>query len=255
MVPLARRARHRAGLSPAKGFARVRCPLLGHPARYNAGMAAERTTTLYAGGNPDLPVEVERKRVRHLNLRVRADGSAHLSVPWRCSRDEAQRFLDAHAAWLHERVGRRRAAAEPAADGLVPLWGRLAPLPAGTTPDELWSRELAAHLPEVAARMEAALGTYAAHWQLRSMTSRWGSCTPATHRIRVNVRLAAYPPTCLDYVVAHELTHLIEPSHNARFHELLARAYPDERAARALLRRDPRELADKATRGRPQYSR
>lgn len=80
-------------------------------------------------------------------------------------------------------------------------------------------------------------------WQLRAMSTRWGSCTPATGRIRVNVRLAAYPPTCLDYVVAHELTHLLEPTHNARFHELLARAYPNERASRALLRRDARAVA------------
>ena len=42
----------------------------------------------------------------------------------------------------------------------------------------------------------------------------------------MNVRLAAYPPTCLDYVLAHELTHLLEPSHNQRFHVLLARRQP-----------------------------
>ncbi|MBM6775350.1 M48 family metallopeptidase [Olsenella profusa] len=199
--------------------------------------------TLLAGGPDGVPVEAERKHVRRLNLRVRADGSAHLSVPLRCPLDEAQRFLDAHEAWLRERVGRRAAATDPAPDGRVPLWGSLVELPAGAAPDELYRRELAARLPEVAARMEAALGVHASAWQLRAMSSRWGSCTPATGHIRVNVRLAAYPPTCLDYVVAHELTHLREPSHNARFHVLLAGAYPDERGARALLRADPKSLA------------
>ena len=87
------------------------------------------------------------------------------------------------------------------------------------------------------------MGARTTAWQLRAMSTRWGSCTPRTGRIRVNVRLAAYPPTCLDYVLAHELTHLLEPSHNQRFHVLLARAYPNERAARALLRREARELA------------
>lgn len=208
---------------------------------------ARRTTTrtLLAGGTPDLPVKVERKRVRRLNLRVRADGSAHLSVPERCTLAEAQRFLDAHEAWLRAHVRRReeRAAAREPGDGLVPLWGSLAPLPEGTTPDELWRTELGVRLPEVAARMEAALGVRAAGWQLRNMSTRWGSCTPRTARIRINVRLAAYPPTCLDYVVAHELAHLLEPSHNERFHVLLARAYPDEAGARALLRHSARELA------------
>lgn len=190
-------------------------------------------------------MEVERGRVRRLNLRVRADGSAHLSIPERCTLAEAQRFLDAHEAWLraHVRLREERAAAQEPTDGLVPLWGRLAPLPADTTPDGLWRAELARRLPEVAARMEAALGVRATGWQLRNMSTRWGSCTPKTARIRINVRLAAYPPTCLDYVVAHELAHLLEPSHNARFHALLARAYPDEAGARALLRRPARELA------------
>lgn len=203
------------------------------------------TRTLFAGGPGGVSVEVERKQVRRLNLRVRADGTAHLSMPRRCTLAEAQAFLDAHADWLREQLDRRKASApeRAAADGLVPLWGRLVPLPAGVAPDELWRAELARRLPEVASRMEAALGVRASAWQLRAMSTRWGSCTPRTARIRVNVRLAAYPPTCLDYVVAHELSHLVEPNHGDRFHVLLARAYPDERAARALLRRPARELA------------
>ena len=211
---------------------------------------ARKTTVLLAGGAGGVPVEVERRRVRRLNLRLRADGSAHLSVPTRCTLAQAQRFLDAHEAWLRERLRRREERAVAAADGRAPLWGRLVELPTGTTPDELYRRELAARLPEVVARMEAATGRHATGWQLRAMSSRWGSCTPATGRIRINVRLAAYPPACLDYVVAHELTHLAEPSHDARFHDLLARAYPDERAARALLRRDARELAEETTHAR-----
>lgn len=189
-----------------------------------------------------IPVEVERKGVRRLNLRVRADGSAHLSIPRRATLAEARRFLDDHEEWLRSHVARRTRAAE-GDDGLVPLWGELAALPAGLSADELWRAELARRLPEVVGRMEAAVGAHAAGWQLRAMSSRWGSCTPRTGRIRINVRLAAYPPACLDYVVAHELTHLLEPSHDARFHVLLARAYPDEAAARALLRRDAREVA------------
>ncbi len=190
-----------------------------------------------------MPVEAEHKRVRRLNLRVRADGSAHLSIPERCPLAEVQRFLDAHEAWLRDHVRRREARSDVPDDGLVPLWGTLVPLPADATPDELYRTALSARLPDVVERMEAALGVRAAGWQLRAMSTRWGSCTPKTGRIRVNVRLAAYPPTCLDYVVAHELTHLLEPSHNERFHALLARAYPDERRARALLRRPARDVS------------
>ena len=211
--------------------------------------STQTTRTLFAGGPGGIPVEVERKRVRRLNLRVRADGTAHLSIPTHVTLAEAQRFLDAHAGWLRRRLERREglraecAAEERADGGRVPLWGRLVELPEGATAEELWRAELARHLPEVACRMEAALGVRATGWQLRVMTSRWGSCTPATARIRINVRLAAYPPACLDYVVAHELCHLVEPSHNERFHELLATVFPHEREARAMLRQSARRLA------------
>ena len=194
-----------------------------------------------------MPVEVTRTRVRRLNLRVRADGTVRLSVPARCPLSEAQGFLDAHAAWLRAQLARRegRAAAARglAKDGLFPLWGRLARLPEGMRPEDVWREELSRRLPEAAARAEKALAVRASGWQLRSMSTLWGSCTPSTGRIRLNVRLAAYPPDCLGYVVAHELCHLLEPSHNARFHELLAAACPSEREARAMLRQDACELA------------
>lgn len=206
-------------------------------------MAKPITYTLQAAG---IEVAVERKAVRRVNLRVRPDGAAHMSVPWRVGRAEAQAFLDAHAEWLAAAVGRAAAKKDAAAptDGRVPLWGRLVLLSEGTDVAELYRAEVARALPAVVARMEAASGLHATGWQLRDMRTRWGSCTPATGRIRVNTRLAAYPPTCLDFVVAHELTHLAEASHNKRFHSLLAAVYPDEAEARALLRRDAREIAE-----------
>lgn len=245
IVLLARTACHGPGLCAPNGFARLPAPATGR--RPALGYNARMKRTLLAGGPGGVAVEVERRRVRRLNLRVRPDGTAHLSIPQRATLAEAQRFLDGHADWLRRHVARqeaRAAEAEVAArDGLLPLWGELVAPPAGMTADELYRAELERRLPEVTRRMEEATGARASGWQLRAMSSRWGSATPGTGRIRINVRLAAYPPTCLDYVVAHELTHLLEPSHNERFHVLLARAYPAERTARALLRRPAREVA------------
>ena len=87
------------------------------------------------------------------------------------------------------------------------------------------------------------MGVSASSWSVRSMKTRWGSCTPARRSIRINARIAAYPPACLDFVIAHELCHLMEPSHNARFHALLDIYCPDNRAAAELLKRPPAEVA------------
>lgn len=208
-------------------------------------MSVPRTYILQAGG---VDVEVERKAVRRMNLRVAADGRVRMSVPWRVGKAEAAAFLASHEAWLVEalvRVEARRVAdAARRADGQVPLWGKL--VTCDSLPEELWRAELAARLPQVVAAAEAALGVHASGWRLRDMKTRWGSCTPKTARIRINIRLAAYPATCLDYVVAHELAHLSEPSHNQHFHQIVAQAYPNEAQARAILRRDPWDVAQGA---------
>ena len=59
------------------------------------------------------------------------------------------------------------------------------------------------------------------------MKTRWGSCTVETGKIRLNARLARKPETCVEYVLVHELCHLLEPSHNARFHRLMDGFLPD----------------------------
>ena len=69
----------------------------------------------------------------------------------------------------------------------------------------------------------------------RNMTSRWGSCQPSTGRICINVRLALYPPRCLEYVVVHELAHLLVHGHGAQFYAVLDCYLPDWRESKKLL--------------------
>ena len=71
------------------------------------------------------------------------------------------------------------------------------------------------------------MGVNATNWTFRYMKTRWGSCTVNTGRIRINTRLAFYPDECLEYIVVHELCHLIEPSHNKRFHAYMTKFLPD----------------------------
>lgn len=196
----------------------------------------------------EIPVEVTRKRVKNLNLRMRSDGTVTLSIPLRTPHAYAQAFLDRKAAWIAERV--RRSAEQEAlktpdgeAPGYIPLWGAPVPREAALGEhigiDDLYRAEVTRVLPDVAARIEQIIGVHAARWRVRTMKTRWGSCTPKTGAIRINARLAAYPPECLEFVVAHELVHLLEPSHNARFHALLDEFCPNNRSIAQRLKQNP----------------
>ena len=228
----------------------------------------------------EIPVSVVRKRVKNLNLRVRADGTVMLSIPQHLPLARAQEFLERKGSWIAERV-RRNIERKPSPDfagelpNRIPLWGKLVPrdsvqanpgqtassrnaggqgvgssaipgqdavgqaVPGRTVIDELYRTEVLRALPNVVKRMETRIGVHAARWSARVMKTRWGSCTPKTGAIRINARLAAYPPECLEFVVAHELVHLLEPSHNARFHALLDEFCPDNRHLAKLLKEAP----------------
>ena len=83
------------------------------------------------------------------------------------------------------------------------------------------------------------LGVQITKLYVQHMKTRWGSCNPAARSIRLNSELAKKPPTCLEYILAHELLHLLELTHNRRFTDLLDRHLPDWQARRDLLNRLP----------------
>jgi predicted metal-dependent hydrolase len=68
---------------------------------------------------------------------------------------------------------------------------------------------------------------------------RWGSCTPSTGRVRISSQVASFPSWVVDYVIVHELAHLVEPNHSPAFWELVARYSLAERARGFLLAKSP----------------
>jgi predicted metal-dependent hydrolase len=74
---------------------------------------------------------------------------------------------------------------------------------------------------------------------VRKMKTRWGSCNPSSKSIRFNTDLAKKPKSCLEYIVVHELAHLIEPNHNPRFVAILDHFMPKWRFSREQLNRLP----------------
>jgi len=94
-------------------------------------------------------------------------------------------------------------------------------------------------VPPLIRKWEAKLGVTVSSYHLQRMKTRWGSCNHRVGSIRLNTELVKKPKDLLEYVVVHEMVHLIEPTHNERFVAILAQHYPGWREARAELNELP----------------
>ena len=225
---------------------------------------AERHTARL--GEREVAYTVVRCRRRSIGFRVDGDGLT-VRLPLRASRRWLETALQEHAAWILRKLEqwRRRPGRLPAWDacGVFPLLGRefaLAPdgaggfspreiLPGqqplpfahGLPPAEVealmtaWYRERAlACFRERVAHYAPRLGVAAPAVKLSNARSQWGSCSRAAG-IRLNWRLALFPLRLVDYVVAHELAHLLEMNHSPAFWHAVECICPDYRAARREL--------------------
>ncbi|MDQ7835344.1 MAG: SprT family zinc-dependent metalloprotease [Humidesulfovibrio sp.] len=103
-----------------------------------------------------------------------------------------------------------------------------------------WYREqLKALLSPLLEKWQAVIGVQASSWGIKKMRTKWGSCSIKARRIWLNLELAKRPVQCLEYVLVHELVHLLERHHNERFMGLIAQFMPQWRQYRALLKEVP----------------
>lgn len=155
-------------------------------------------------------VEVRRSQRRRRTVSAYRDGErVVVLIPDQFSRAEETEWVDKMLARLAAREQRAR-----------------------RTDAELHARAhrlTERYLPEHIARMNP----FSVRW-VHNQNGRWGSCTPADRTIRISHRIQEMPDWVVDYVLLHELTHLVVPSHNARFWELVGR-YPRAERARGYL--------------------
>jgi len=208
----------------------------------------------------EIVAEVTYKAVRRLTLRVRSGaGPVLISAPSRLPRKAVNDFLEAQLPWIRRQQQRHRvheAVPPPAyADGeLLWFWGRRQAIErvdgvpprvslsgdrlrlqiaADATPAacaalvEAWLRErLGEALEPLLAAWAGRLNLCLPAYRIRKMKSRWGSCSIRTGTLAFNLELVRRPPVCLEYVVVHELVHLIVPPHNTRFYAILDHVLP-----------------------------
>ena len=225
-----------------------------------------------------LKVEVTWKSVKRLSLTVTSSSRIRVSCPSRTREGEVIAFVTSREGWIQAALERQSSRSADTRSLLANgdtqrIWGVSTPLVlepgtstrarlAGNTlvisvtfstcgNDEtavqarraalraLLAEELRSALPDVVEKCEAVVGRHASLWRVRYMTSRWGSCNTRTGAITINSALATESPRCLEGVVTHELCHLWDRRHDARFHSLMDDFFPDWREARAELRANP----------------
>ena len=151
----------------------------------------ESVTFRTAGG---ISYEGSRRRVKNLNLHVRADGSVAVSIPLRTPWPDADAFVLHHAEWIKAAQARQQRRAQRQSS--QPLPSRAEALAHFTALSE-----------QVYPAFAGVLGGQRPVLKVRDMTSRWGVCVPAKRQITFALQLCNMPPAAQIYVVVHEYCH------------------------------------------------
>ncbi|MBO6587302.1 MAG: M48 family metallopeptidase [Gracilimonas sp.] len=209
-----------------------------------------------------LKVVVLRKNVKNLNLRVYpAERRVRISVPRRISDWEVATFVEDKLPWIHKHLSNYRKKPKPRPQDyttgeLHPVWGKnleLVVVERNKPPEVLvdgtklklfvrpgtvqqkrasvlkeWYREeLKQKIPELIEKWEPEMGVKVEEFGVKLMKTRWGTCNIRARRIWLNLELAKKRPELLEYVIVHEMVHLLERLHNKRFYGFMSRFLPN----------------------------
>lgn len=218
----------------------------------------------------DITVAVTRKDVKHVHLSVHPPtGVVTLVAPKGTRMDVARAYVATRLGWIRKQQARLNAQAREAPRQYIEreshyLWGRRYLLSVvevdrkpGVTLDHrriklnvrpgssVAKREAVIHewhksllhdaVPRLIKTWEPKLGVKVAGYFVQRMKTKWGGCNPSNHNIRLNTELVKKPKDLLEYVVVHEMAHLITSSHSGSFVDVLDSHYPTWREARMEL--------------------
>ncbi len=221
-----------------------------------------------------IAVEVLRKEIKNLHLSVRPpDGQVRVSAPRYVDDDAVRLALVSRLAWIRKKQrmfqesqrqperemvtgeshyfrGRRYRLEVEERDGpaRITVGGerlRMSVRP-GTDREgrertlNAWYRQhVKDEIPALVGKWEPVMGVSVAEWGVKKMKTRWGSCNLQDRRVWLNLELAKKPTYCLEYVLVHEMVHLLERLHNERFKALMDQFMPQWRLYRDELNRTP----------------
>jgi len=222
----------------------------------------------------EVVVDVVRKDIKNVHLSVHPPaGRVRISAPSRMSMDTIRVFAISKLDWIRQQQTKLREQERETEREYVEreshyVWGKRYLLTVREGDDspsielkhgrmhlrvrpetgererarlvDAWYRErIRTAVPPLVARWQPLVGVTMERFFVQRMKTRWGSCNHGSRTIRLNTELAKKPPECLEYIVVHELVHLLEPTHNARFIALMDGFLPNWRLSRDALNRLP----------------
>lgn len=222
-----------------------------------------------------IPVQVVRKAIKNIHIGVYPPrGRVRVAVPLSVDDDAVRLAVISRLSWIrrkraeflgqerqtfrefvsgesHYFEGRRyrldviKSERPPSVSLLNNSWMRLQVRPGSDRDkreevlDTWYRRQLYGKLPAILEKWQPVVGEWATEVRIRKMKTRWGSCNDEARRIWLNLELAKKLPTCVEYVLVHELVHLLERQHSDRFRGLMDNFMPAWRSRRDELNRAP----------------
>ena len=172
-----------------------------------------------------MTIQVVYRRTGRLSMRIVKNGDVHVSAPFGLSRKIVEAFVEEHRDWIdkaRKRISekqKRRAA----------FYDRLPLATKAQSEDAL--KRLKALVEPMVERYSKEMGVRPSRIYYKPTISRWGQCNVKDRSIYFSAYVLLLPDWCVEHVVVHELCHLLEPSHNARFHALMDQYFPRWREA------------------------
>ena len=180
---------------------------------------------------------LKRSKRKSIGLEITDEGLL-VRAPMRASRREIERVIREHQTWIEKRMRQKeQAKAEALAKGLL-------------SEEEIraLAAQARAYIPQRVAYYAELLGVHPGRITIRNQKTRWGSCS-AKGNLNFNCLLMLTPIEVIDSVVVHELCHLLEMNHSARFYEHILRVFPDYRRHHAWLKKHGPEIMARVQRG------
>jgi len=206
-------------------------------------------------------IEIKKKKVKNINLRVKRDGTVHLTVPMAASDDLINRFIESKKDWIEEKLTYfneyyKETDSEEIVSGEsvrylghsytlniiqdvnegLKLCDEYIEIHVKDTKNKIRKQEILNKwyverakdkFLELVNKYEEVLNEQVNGIRIKTMKTRWGSCNVQTKNINLNLELIKKPQECIEYVVLHELAHLKHPNHSKQFWEHVGIHMPD----------------------------